>query len=151
MKLPVLKINPKLLSICVTGLVILSIAYGVFLTEPWQSRAISNDMDRVEDLIEIDYKIKEYWIVKGQLPASLTELNSGSFFLSDDRKFDNDGEPYKYNIIDKDTYELCSNFELDSDDAIMDNWRGEQWDHPSGPQCFLLDDLLPSPSNLNNQ
>ncbi len=143
MKVSVFRINPKTLSIIISSLVVLSIAYGIFLSEPWQSRAVNNDMERIDDLSDIDYKIKEYWNVKRRLPLDLTELNSGSYFLSDEQKTDSDGLEYSYRIVDKDTYELCAVFNLSSDEGFFEDWRGDQWNHPEGPHCFILDDLEP--------
>ncbi|HCG90505.1 MAG TPA: hypothetical protein DEZ08_01520 [Dehalococcoidia bacterium] len=136
-------LNPRSLAIVVTGFIIISIAYGIILTEPWQMRSINDDMDRVNDLSEIDYKIKVFWDSKGILPSSLTALNSGSYFLSEDYKTDPDGMRYIYNQIDLKTYELCSTFQIDSSASAMDYDRNDQWNHPSGSHCFFFDDLTP--------
>ena len=77
MKATVFQISPKNLAILVTVLMISSILYGVFLAEPWQSRAINSDMERVDDLNDIDFKIKEYWNVKGTFPSTLDDLDNG--------------------------------------------------------------------------
>ena len=90
MKATVFQISPKNLAILVTVLMISSILYGVFLAEPWQIRAINSDMERVDDLNDIEFKIKEYWNVKGTLPSTLDDLDNWSYFLSEDQKVDSE-------------------------------------------------------------
>ena len=151
MKATVFQISPKNLAVLVTVLMISSILYGVFLAEPWQSRAINSDMERVDDLNDIDFKIKEYWNVKGTLPSTLEDLDNGSYFLSEDQKVDSEGLRYSYTMVCGNTYELCSEFYLSSDEGIMDDWRDEQWEHPSGYHCFQFDDLEPFIGNSNQR
>lgn len=137
------RLNPRSLAIVVTGFIIISIIYGIVLTEPWQMRTINDDKERLDDLSEIDYKIKVFWDSKGILPPSLNALNSGSYFLSEDYKTDPDGMRYIYNQIDLKTYELCSTFKIDSSAPVIDYYRSDQWNHPSGHHCFFFDDLTP--------
>mgnify|MGYP001182519048 CR=1 FL=1 len=143
MKLSVFEVSPKTLAIVVTAVVIASIGYGVFLAEPWQSRAINTDIQRIDDLDEIDRSIKEYWRVKGELPVTLDDLDKGDYFVSEEQRTDPDGLRYGYTRLESKSYELCSEFYLDSDESIMEDWRGDEWDHPRGYHCFQFDDLDP--------
>ena len=149
MKVLLPPINLRLIAVSVTIVVIISIVYGVLLIEPWQSGLVNDDRDRTDDLTEINDRIKQFWKVKGELPGNLDELDSGSYSISEDQKFDSDGNRYQYNIRDEDSYELCANFRTGSNDSWREDWRDDQWDHPSGNHCFFFDDLEPF-TNLPN-
>lgn len=119
----------------------------VLVGSPSQQRKIRMDEERVNNLSYIQSEIIYYWQQKESLPESLTVLNNDLRAV----KIPNDpqtGEAYEYAVIDKLSFELCADFNLENRAQAPDPYahesmayeysysRGDSWTHKAGRECF---------------
>ena len=129
--------------------VILVLVIGAFfiIGSPKTARQQQLDMQRVNDLQNIQSQVVYYWQRKGQLPATLADLNDpiSSYIVPNDPETD---QPYEYTVKNAGqlTFELCATFNLESVDELGGRtpkpvaypYEGipQVWDHSAGRDCF---------------
>lgn len=92
------------------------------------------NLETVEDLGEIALRVGFYWNNHARLPVSLEELLSepgGNVPITDPAS----DVPYEYRPLEGATYELCAQFERESQQRDQDR-RPNIWPHGSGRHCF---------------
>ena len=109
----------------------------VLLGPPAEERARRLDERRVEDLRRISDATNVYWTRHMRLPESLEELSAqpGTSIVSRDPET---GEPYGFQRLGGEIYELCAAFERDSSSDGQVRGTGDFWSHGSGRYCFQL-------------
>ena len=156
-----------------TSVIILISVIGAFfiIGSPMKARLAQFDQQKVGDLQNIQSQVVNYWQRKGELPQSLANLNdsiSGYVVPNDPQTT---SQPYEYNIKDSATltFELCANFNLDSNIQSRTAKSGtveyvrqpmptypmsydgysQNWDHAAGRVCFerTIDEQLYPPLN----
>ncbi|ACB53347.1 unknown [Crocosphaera subtropica ATCC 51142] len=107
------------------------------LGSPQLQRSLKGDQRRVENLHEIAEFIRR--------ETSTSKNNSDIPKFLPDRDYTLDPitkQSYEYNIIDRTQYELCANFETDSQTNRKkdDFYRrlDKFWYHPQGRHCYTL-------------
>ena len=132
--LTVRSIIAMIVSVIVLAVVIVGV---VLLDSPAQERLRRLDERRVDDLRELFNELNFYWARETTLPPSLEELsNEAGVFVE---LFDPEtGEPYEYQVLSSNTYELCAQFALDTA-AEQDRFYKDVWSHGPGRQCFKLE------------
>lgn len=125
---------------------------GFFLVgSPMDARDVRLDIQRVNDLQNIQGQIVNYYQMKQELPAGLSELNDplGYFTLPSDPV---SGADYGYRKIDNLSFEVCAVFAREGKDmegrggfgrdiAVSYPYPGpdgslENWMHGEGEHCF---------------
>jgi hypothetical protein len=143
------------------GIVVIVAAIVIgFITvgSPTKQRSMRFDMERINDLQNLQWQILSYWQQKEGLPTSLDVLKdplSGTI-VPNDPKTD---EPYEYRVKGPLTFELCANFDLKYEDTKGRGESGygrggyfpmpmaydmsypymgenENWKHEAGRTCF---------------
>ena len=128
------------LFLLVMGLAVLvALAAGLMaIGTPEEARMRRLDSQRAEHLREISNAMETYLRSHEGLPASLEQLQQPSGFtglrLSDPQT----KQPYEYKPLDKDTYELCAQFQTVQDAGTDDTPRNPIWYHGAGRHCFTL-------------
>lgn len=142
----------KMVNYGVGILVLVSIIAGFFIVgTPQQLRKEKQDMQRVQDLQNIQWQVVNYWQQKETLPASLTDLIdpiSNNTIPTDPQT----KEPYTYSRTSPLDFQLCATFALPGDsmpgsrdysvakpvsDPTMPGMEMEDnWKHDAGQVCF---------------
>lgn len=117
--------NAIWISDAVFVVLILVLAFSI-MGSPMKQRLLRFDMQKVQDLERIEIYIENYWERLGVLPVSLSEVN-----IYDLPKDPQNNQGYGYKMIDKNTFELCAEFNLKNE--IKENTK---WNHNSGNVCF---------------
>ena len=104
---------------------------------PGNERMRRLDDRRVRDLIDITRALNGYWTKHARLPSSLDELleSPGTAVQSRDPLT---GQPYGFGVVGAKTYDLCADFQRESDEANSDR-LGRFWSHGTGRRCFRLE------------
>jgi hypothetical protein len=115
-------------------LVLVILVSGFLVADsPAQVRKIKHDRNIINDLNSIKYQIENYTRNYGKLPEDLKDLN----MLKIDY-FERDGEvtDFEYKVLEDNEYEICAEFETNSEE--MDDLYGNQreWPHKIGKECF---------------
>ena len=118
-------------------LVMAAVAGGLWiLGSPAQERVDRLDDRRITDLQEIERAVNLHWTRQQRLPASLAEL-SGEPGVRISLRDPITMEPYGYQPLGENRFEVCSVFESaeprDSSTANLNFWS-----HGAGRQCFQL-------------
>ncbi|WP_107667360.1 hypothetical protein [Cyanothece sp. BG0011] len=133
------------------GLSIFAVTIGIvtgfwLLGSPQLQRTLKADQRRVENLHEIAqflYRETTDSNNNSDIPQSLPERGYTSDPITQ--------QSYDYNIIEGTEYQLCANFETDSQNNRKkdDFYRrlNPFWDHPQGRHCYTLN-AEDSPPNL---
>ena len=125
--------------------VAVTVVWGFSLAgSPAFNRKVSSDSNRVQDLSRLRDEIDEYYRLFRKLPDKLPELEKVSSRGAEQRRFDDptSNKPYEYMITGPYGYQLCSEFEVTSDDAALEqNYfvRDSTWKHGIGHHCFSLE------------
>ena len=115
-----------------------AVVAGLFvLGSPSEERARRIDRRRVADLEAIAAATDLYWTRHARLPGSLAELNAepGVNVSTGDPA---GAESYGYQPLDSVRYEVCANFERETEATSPDPARN-LWAHGAGRQCFALE------------
>lgn len=123
-----------------SGAVILaSIVWGfVVLGSPHTQRLYKYDQQKVNELMNINSEISNYYNTKGVLPRNLADITATAYFIvvtdSQTKK------PYEYEKTGETTYNLCAEFNKSSNEKDKLNSTaypyGMSWTHPAGRHCF---------------
>ena len=112
-----------LLGILVFGLIV---AGFIEVGTPLDKRAIAADNKRLSSFSAISYLINDYYYAKSKLPNSLSELKiSGSYSTSDPET----KKTYDYKKISDTSYNLCTTFSTDSEEAAKKNRSVRAYDY----------------------
>ncbi len=136
-------------SVLVAALVISS--FAVF-GSPATMRKLRADDTRVQNLSSIQYQVLNYWQLKEELPAQLSDLNNSisGYMVPVDPETD---QPYAYSAEGTLSFKLCADFSLASVDTRGEGpygrdysmaypvggfgMMGENWKHEAGTACFV--------------
>ncbi len=160
--------NDVYILLCIANiLVILAIAIGFFVMgSPAEQRKLQLDQRRIEDLINIQNQVLEFWRQKSRLPERTEELlnplNQQQTFPRDPEF--NRGASYEYKKMSELQFELCATFALPIPQGVRQRNNGsvsypvynkntienvhifestfagqanESWDHDAGRTCFV--------------
>ena len=146
------------------GLVTASLVVGfLVMGSPSQQRLTGFDFQKLSDLQNIQYQIVYRWQREAGLPNSLSDLDDSisGFVAPTDVQT---GKSYEYKKISELSFELCADFNLDSNENFnraiavplpAENIKGtygpneaDNWRHGSGRVCFqrTIDPKLYPPS-----
>ncbi len=128
----------------VSAMVLLMVVSGFFIVgSPQKERMRRFDDQRISSLQNIQWEIINYWQRKQALPTKLADLNNdiSGFMVSQDPQT---GEPYEYNVLKKDSFQLCATFDLSSagqagagrEPVSVPVGYSQNWDHAAGRVCF---------------
>ena len=113
-----------------------SIVWGFsVLGSPRTQQLIKYDEQKVNDLVNINYSVQNYYQIHGTLPLALAAISPGNYPLYQDKQT---GKSYEYEYVDKTTYKLCAEFNKDSYGTEMNKpyYPENLWNHPAGHYCF---------------
>jgi hypothetical protein len=126
----------------IAGVIILgSIVWGFsVLGSPATQRLYKYDQQKVNDLMNINNEVANYYSINGALPASLAGISSQYNLITPDTQT---GKPYEYAKTGDLTYNLCAVFNKASTDGnyggavnIAYPIGGISGSHPAGHYCF---------------
>ena len=106
----------------------------VVVGSPSNERARRFDERRVGALRSLSSEVDGYWMARGRLPASLAELANNPRH-GVETKDPETNEEYSYRVLSEKKYELCANFERESDEDVFSPF----WKHGAGRQCFEIE------------
>ena len=101
------------------------------LGSPMEERFRRLDEQRVADLLQLSRAINRNFRFSDRLPTNLTDIVDGQLI----RRLPIDLETeamYQYEIIDIDSYRLCAEFSIASEEGNLDDF----WSHSMGRECF---------------
>jgi hypothetical protein len=132
-----------------TILVIASLVWSFsVIGSPMSERQRRFDDQRVNDLVQIQYQIINYWQLKGQLPTDIAQLTDpiSGFKAPLDPESDN---AYEFVKTGAKAFQLCAKFDLPSRESDVSRYGygpNENWKHGVGRTCFdrsIDDELYP--------
>jgi hypothetical protein len=138
----------KILSWLGLVVVLAAIIFGfTVIGSPAKQRAIRFDLQRINDLMNIQSQTAYYWQRTQKLPDTLRDLNDqiSGFTVPKDP---DTAQPYEYKKTGPKSFEICATFSLPSDQEPgigrgsydgsypMPVGDTSNWDHPAGHACF---------------
>jgi len=129
----------------VSGILVLAVVVGAFfiIGSPQTARLIEFDVQKANDLQNIQSQIVNYWQSKERLPAVLSDLNDpiSGFKVPVDLQ---NNAPYEYIVKNAATlsFQLCANFNKPSQDTTprmlypVQAGIDQNWNHSEGRVCF---------------
>ena len=139
---------PKVMAgIAISVITIAFIGAFFIVDSPIMARAKAFDRTKVEDLQEIKYGIDDYFREYSELPKSLNELKTYRAYI--DIINPQSKEKYEYQIKDKISYEICTEFTTSNkEDESFNKYGYREFLHDAGRNCFLrkIDKLNPGVS-----
>jgi hypothetical protein len=112
-----------------SSVVIMSVVAGIIIIgSPVEGRFQQLDSGRVEDFRVIMHATDLFWSRNRRLPSSLDELAADP----------DSGQPYAYEQLGDERYELCATFDRASVASPVRPIE-EFWQHVDGHQCFEVD------------
>ena len=132
--------------------VVLAVGYGIYIVgSPGGQRLLRFDARRVSDLQNISQTIDTYWHLNEELPGELEELQGSRFYYARSIQDPATQQPYEYQVLDGNLYQLCAVFDTDSskrDQPVPRPFSPKVWDHGTGRTCFDLEAQAPKTSPL---
>ena len=123
----------RTLAIALTVIVIAAVGTGLYVAgSPRTAREEALDRRRVDDIREIEGRVKEFRRAYGTLPSTLASIESADGVASI-RRDPATGEPYEYQVTGDSTFVLCATFAFPSAET---NRYGSERAHPAGRHCF---------------
>jgi hypothetical protein len=124
----------------VSVVVITALISGFMKIEtPAQVREMRIDETQVNDLQMIQTRIEEFNMVNAKLPTTISEVYVGMKAPESSAE----RAAYRYNVIDKTTYELCAEFAYPTPKSQQGQYSIPMlkegfytWDHGTGEKCF---------------
>ncbi len=118
------------------ALVIVILISGFLIADsPAQVRKIKHDSNTVNDLNSIKHRIEDHTRNNGELPENLENADMDMIRYSRTEK---DLTDYKYTILSDREYEICANFEANSDGTDDPYNNQKEWAHEIGEKCFKI-------------
>ena len=120
-------------------IILISIAWGFsVLGSPRTQQLLKYDEQKVNDLMNVNNEVTNYYAQKGTLPSSLTDMSTQYYTVVTDSQT---GKPYEYEKTGNAAYNLCAEFNNASQDATQPNIYArpigyQTWTHPAGHYCF---------------
>ncbi|MCX6701606.1 MAG: DUF5671 domain-containing protein [Candidatus Zambryskibacteria bacterium] len=121
-------------------ILVCAIIWGfMVLGSPATQRLYKYDTQKINDLMNIDSAIQNYYSTKNTLPKDFTELSTLNYYMI---QVDSQTQKsYEYNKTGNTTYELCAEFNKTSPDTTGSNIYTRpvgytSWTHPAGRYCF---------------
>jgi hypothetical protein len=115
------------------------VVYGFTIVgSPSARQAMKLDQTRVSDMRSISYGVESYYSANDKLPDNLSELDS----YHREAKDPETGAAYIYEVVDEDSYKLCTNFSADSEtnnEIENDYFYGEDVTYSKGYDCLSYD------------
>ena len=112
---------------------------------PSFNRKVTADRNRIEDLGRLRDDVEQYFQDQRKLPEKLTDLEKVKRWNGYQRNLEDPAtkKQYDYKASDTYSYELCSDFELTSKEAELEQSRynrdDKSWEHGVGHHCFKFD------------
>jgi hypothetical protein len=115
-----------------------AIVAGVLVVgPPWEARKQKLDEIRVRDLMQLTFKIDQYFLVNKVLPESLADLLKSPSTTPSNWKDPETGSAYDYLPRSPPDYQLCATFQTKvQSEKLLPGHVG--WQHSAGRQCFDL-------------
>lgn len=113
---------------------LLAVIIGAFIIDaPAVTRMKRQDQERVNHMNQISAMIISYFIEKDELPVDLSAPRFSTI------KDPETKQPYDYNLINENEYELCATFAQPAEQNGMTFVGGADWNyHGVGYQCFPI-------------
>ncbi|MBI2013902.1 MAG: hypothetical protein HYS87_03695 [Candidatus Colwellbacteria bacterium] len=118
-----------------------------FIGSPGSERTRRLDDQRVSDLSQIQWQVRDHFIKQGSLPTALNEIRDefgGNVFIPVDPET---VEPYVYEVVDNKSFRLCATFKTATVTEETINtpkpasrefeFSDSNWSHSAGYTCFL--------------
>ncbi len=126
-------------ALCLVVVLISLVAGFTYIETPAEVREMRIDERQITDLQDIQWRIEEYYQVRGGFPESIDDLYIGERVPAAP-----DGRPdYRYVLTSEDTYELCATFAHESRDlgrypspVFPAKETNYTWGHGVGEVCF---------------
>ncbi|MFA6353735.1 MAG: DUF5671 domain-containing protein [Candidatus Paceibacterota bacterium] len=121
-----------------SALVILAcITWGFFiLGSPRTQQLLKYDEQKVSDLRNMNNAIENYYSGFGNLPDRLEQIYKGDYYIPGILDPQSQ-KPYEYQKTGNLTYNLCAEFNKESNDKNNFNtYSSKSWTHPAGHYCF---------------
>jgi hypothetical protein len=120
--------------ICLVG----ALVGGFFVLDtPSTVRSQRQDQERINRLSNISWKVEEHYRSEEKLPSALSEIEDN---LVKGHLLDpNTEEPFRYEVLTDEKYELCATFERSNREPIpgeISFVRSIDWLHEAGEHCF---------------
>ncbi len=130
--------------------VIIFISGVLFVESPREARKKRLDGEVINNLSNIENAIGVYYATEKKLPENLVFLVDETDYLKEDSiKNVVTKKEFEYKIIDKEHYELCTDFlrsnKEDKDNRYMYEYLNKSWQHKEGYDCVkkkINDDLV---------
>jgi hypothetical protein len=144
----------KVWTVISMAIILASIIWGFsVLGSPRTQQFKKYDEQKVSDLQQLNSAVGSYYVLKGNLPKTFSDLISGSGYYYFNQKDPQTNQPYEYVLTDQNTksYQLCAVFNKNSEDrnknpmgAIQSypESNGVFQSHPAGHYCF--DEAIPA-------
>jgi type II secretory pathway pseudopilin PulG len=150
-------VTKKVCLVLSLALIVFSIGLGFsVLGSPRTQRLLKYDSAKVNDLMNINSQIQNFYQINKKLPDNLSVLNNINYYLLPIDTQNN--KSYQYKMIDKTSYNLCADFNYDFDynknknfytdsrgvgyvSEIMPTYDGSNprlWEYKKGNYCFKL-------------
>lgn len=127
------------------GILVVVVAGFFMAGSPFRQRSVRFDVQKVNDLQNIQWQVINYWQKKDVLPQSIDELRddiAGYVPPTDPQS----GDTYEYRATGALSFDLCAEFNLPSEErnrGVAKPLYGpdglqavESWDHSDGRVCF---------------
>lgn len=125
------------ISIIVVGAVLFGFSVA---GSPFETRARKIDDERVQDIRSLQTSIQSYYTKNGSLPKTLSDIDSTSYYGSQNIKEDPETEEeYEYSTTSQTKYKICATFTTTSDENKDPySYYSKEFKHPKGYHCFNL-------------
>ncbi|MBX4210546.1 hypothetical protein KW783_01085 [Candidatus Parcubacteria bacterium] len=134
----------KLFAIISIVIVLGSLVIGfIVMGSPTTQRLRRFDEQKISDLQNVQYEILNYWNAKATVPTSFNDLKDPLFGY--DTPVDPQGGQYTYSKKSNSSFEICADFNLDSNNSGINQYgrpysgefkEPENWKHGKGKTCF---------------
>jgi hypothetical protein len=124
------------------------------IDSPIRARELREDQNRVSELQQIAYSVRDFYTQNSALPENLDALVADSKILAETLRDPVTDEKYAYRALDATHFELCANFAFATP---TDGFVDPAWQHEAGYGCFDMSistkenyptlDIRPVPAN----
>lgn len=142
MKINGVKIFAGIVTVCVLASVVLGF---VMAGSPNTARARNADQTRVNDLQQMTGAMDNFWNANKKLPDNLESLRTAPNVYIQSVNDPTTGEPYGFESLSNESYELCATFETQGNQPAEYAARAKPvtsapydriMNHDAGYQCF---------------
>lgn len=126
-------------------IILLSIVLGfVVIGSPKSQRLKNYDLEKINDIQQLQSSVVSFWQINGNLPQNLSEV-AGQYGYFDLNQPDSK-KPYEYSIVSPNSFEVCADFNFDSKNnnpysrSVIDTKYNyttpSDWSYKEGRSCF---------------